>query len=125
MYITQYLPPAHGNSFRLVVKIRDSGPKGPRFKTTHCHSGDPDEPRNNYFQSHYWMADFTYRVPGTPPPLIFRTTVALIMKVVSGYSNETTYNATWWKTSKLAFVSQKRCKIGGKCQTRSRRALPI
>ncbi|GBO20018.1 hypothetical protein AVEN_14435-1 [Araneus ventricosus] len=40
MYISQYPPPDGGNSFCLVVKIRNSGPKGPRFKSTHCHSGD-------------------------------------------------------------------------------------
>ncbi|GBM53996.1 hypothetical protein AVEN_70047-1 [Araneus ventricosus] len=26
--------------FLLSIKIRDSGPKGPRFKSTHCHSGN-------------------------------------------------------------------------------------
>ncbi|GBN16617.1 hypothetical protein AVEN_93152-1 [Araneus ventricosus] len=26
-----------------MVKIRDSGPKGPRFKSTHCHSGVTDK----------------------------------------------------------------------------------
>ncbi|GBM77856.1 hypothetical protein AVEN_24608-1 [Araneus ventricosus] len=35
--ISQYLPPDGGNSFCLVVKIRDSGPKGARLKSTHCH----------------------------------------------------------------------------------------
>ncbi|GBM46599.1 hypothetical protein AVEN_95597-1 [Araneus ventricosus] len=42
MYISQYPPPDRGNSFCQVVKIRESGPKGPRFKSTHCHSGNPD-----------------------------------------------------------------------------------
>ncbi|GBL85280.1 hypothetical protein AVEN_222745-1 [Araneus ventricosus] len=36
MYISQYLPPDHGNSFKML----DSGPKGPRFKSTHCQCGD-------------------------------------------------------------------------------------
>ncbi|GBN95736.1 hypothetical protein AVEN_47647-1 [Araneus ventricosus] len=39
MYMSQYQPPDKGNSFCLVVKMLDSGPKGPRFKSTHCHSG--------------------------------------------------------------------------------------
>ncbi|GBN41816.1 hypothetical protein AVEN_45711-1 [Araneus ventricosus] len=34
MYISQYLPPGYANSFCLVVKIRDSGPKCLRFKST-------------------------------------------------------------------------------------------
>ncbi|GBN76751.1 hypothetical protein AVEN_75715-1 [Araneus ventricosus] len=42
MYVSQYPPPDRGNSFCLVIKIRDSVPKGPRFKTTYCHSDDPD-----------------------------------------------------------------------------------
>ncbi|GBO28277.1 hypothetical protein AVEN_82549-1 [Araneus ventricosus] len=42
MDISQYLPPDHGNSFCLVVKMLDSGHKDPRFKSTHCQSGDPD-----------------------------------------------------------------------------------
>ncbi|GBL96721.1 hypothetical protein AVEN_111857-1 [Araneus ventricosus] len=37
MYISQYPPPDKDNSFCLVVKIRDSGPKGRRFETTHYH----------------------------------------------------------------------------------------
>ncbi|GBO23034.1 hypothetical protein AVEN_265863-1 [Araneus ventricosus] len=43
MYISQYPPTGTGNSFCLVVKMLDSGPKGPRFKSTHCHNGDPEE----------------------------------------------------------------------------------
>ncbi|GBM72076.1 hypothetical protein AVEN_266496-1 [Araneus ventricosus] len=43
MYISLYPPPDRGNSFCLVVKMLDSGTKSIiRFKTTHCHSGDPD-----------------------------------------------------------------------------------
>ncbi|GBM24660.1 hypothetical protein AVEN_272890-1 [Araneus ventricosus] len=42
MYISQYPPPNRGNSFCLVDKKLDSGPKGPRFKSCYCHSGDPD-----------------------------------------------------------------------------------
>ncbi|GBO23196.1 hypothetical protein AVEN_124226-1 [Araneus ventricosus] len=33
-----------GNSFRLVVKIRDSGIKGSRFRSMHCHRDDTKHP---------------------------------------------------------------------------------
>ncbi|GBM96647.1 hypothetical protein AVEN_240959-1 [Araneus ventricosus] len=43
MHISQHLPPDHGNSFCLVVKMLDSGHKGFRFKATHFQSGDREE----------------------------------------------------------------------------------
>ncbi|GBL78302.1 hypothetical protein AVEN_42839-1 [Araneus ventricosus] len=45
MFLSQYPPPDRGNYFCLVVKIHDSGSKGPSFKSTYCHSGDPEEPQ--------------------------------------------------------------------------------
>ncbi|GBO24156.1 hypothetical protein AVEN_199866-1 [Araneus ventricosus] len=37
MFINPYPPPGIGNSFCLVVKIRDSEPKGSRFESSCCH----------------------------------------------------------------------------------------
>ncbi|GBM82765.1 hypothetical protein AVEN_272321-1 [Araneus ventricosus] len=41
------------SEFLLSIKIRDSGPKGPRFKSTHCHSGN-------------YRTKYTQHIPSVP-----------------------------------------------------------
>ncbi|GBO01886.1 hypothetical protein AVEN_20847-1 [Araneus ventricosus] len=55
MCISQYPRADLGNSFCLVVKIRDSEPKGPRFYPAAKVVTHGQRTRNN-FQSHYYMA---------------------------------------------------------------------
>ncbi|GBM39770.1 hypothetical protein AVEN_107182-1 [Araneus ventricosus] len=43
MFISQHPPLNKGNSFCLVVKTRDSGPKVSGSKLRVCHSGDPED----------------------------------------------------------------------------------
>ncbi|GBM34544.1 hypothetical protein AVEN_77511-1 [Araneus ventricosus] len=43
MFVSSHPPSDIGNSFCLVAKMLDSGSKGPRFQSSYCHSGDPEE----------------------------------------------------------------------------------